>query len=148
MLAAFARMLAFIDPDCEKYLNSGGGNLQSYVSDLVAHDMVAVGGITVTTAAFTGSAGSDLDPGYAAMTFNTNGAFFTGTVAGTDQTLSVDNGRIAGGTAGAQVFVILHELAHGLLANGFENDPNNPGAQRRNNDRIDSNCKKTLASIK
>jgi RHS repeat-associated protein len=147
---AFARMLAFLDPDCEAYLDSGGVNLQSYVSSLFAYDLVAVGAFDVTKAAFTSTRGTDLPDGYAAIVFNTVGAFFNGTVTlpGGSASLSVDNGRIAGGTNKAQVFIILHELGHALGAQGFESDFNNDAAGKRNDDRIDKNCKKTLDAIK
>ena len=145
---AFARTLAFLDPDCEAFLNSGGGNVQSYVSDLLENDLVAVGDFDTGKAAFTNAGGTDLPAGYAAMVFNSGSAFFNSTIPGTQTTLSVDNGKLSGGTAQAQVFIILHELGHAMGAKDFRDDFNNGDSGKWNDKLIDSNCKRTLGAIK
>ncbi len=55
---------------------------------------------------------------------------------------------IPGGTSKAQVFVILHELAHAVSAKGFEDDFRNSDAGKRNDDRINDHCRKTLGEVK
>jgi len=142
---AFARTLAFLDADCEKFLNSGGLNVRDYVSDLFAYDLVAVGSAPSAIAAFTNIGGTDVPEGYAAMVFNSNSAFFNG---GLSQVFKVNNGKITGGTAKAQTFIILHELAHALSASGFKNDLNNPQAGKENDNAIDKNCGKTFGNMK
>jgi hypothetical protein len=101
---AFALTMANLDPDCEAFLNSGQGAatnvssaVRSYVSDLFAFDYVAVANFQQNIAAFTGSGGTDLPDDYAAMVFNTAGAFFK-------DGFTVDNGKIQGGTAAGASF--------------------------------------------
>jgi RHS repeat-associated protein len=142
---AFARTLANLDPEFEKFLNSGGGNVRSYVSDLFTHDLVAVGNGPSGIAAFTNITGTNIPDGYAAMVFNTSSAFFIGGLA---PTFRVNNGRIVGGTARAQAFIILHELAHAVAASGFKPDYGNSAAGRDNDNMINSQCKKTFESFK
>jgi len=79
------------------------------------------------------------------MVFNSNSAFFNG---GLSQVFKVNNGKITGGTAKAQTFIILHELAHALSASGFKNDLNNPQAGKENDNAIDKNCGKTFGNMK
>ena len=138
---AFVRTMAFLDQDCEAFLSSGGVNVRSYVSDLFAHDLVAVAEFDPSKGAFTGSHGTNLPEGFAAMVFNTTGAFFK-------RGMRVNNGEIESGTAKAQVFIILHELGHALSAPGFRPDLNDPSASKSNDNLIDSKCKKTLAGVK
>ncbi len=82
------------------------------------------------------------------MVFNVASAFFNGTIPGTSTTLSVDNGKLTGGTAQAQVFIILHELGHAMGASDFRDDFNNSANGKHNDDLIDTKCKKTLGAIK
>jgi hypothetical protein len=138
---AFVRTMAVLDQDCEAFLSSGGVNVRSYVSDLFAHDLVAVADFDPSKGAFTGSHGTNLPEGFAAMVFNTTGAFFK-------SGMRVNNGEIESGTAKAQVFIILHELGHALSAPGFRPDLNDPSASKSNDNLIDSKCKKTLAGVK
>jgi RHS repeat-associated protein len=145
---AFALTMASLDPNCEAFLNSGQGPatnvssaVRSYVSDLFAEDMVAVANFQGNIAAFTGSGGTDLPDGYAAITFNTASAFFK-------DGFTVDNGKIQGGSNQAQVFIILHELGHALNATDFLPDKNDAEAGKSNDKLIETNCSKTLASLK
>src|SRR5260370_39882135 len=94
---SFARTLAFLDPDCESYLNSGGGNGRNYVSDLFANDLVAGGDFDPGKAAFTNASGTDLPEGYPAMVFNVASAFFNGTLPGTSTNLKVCNAHVTRG---------------------------------------------------
>jgi Zn-dependent peptidase ImmA (M78 family) len=51
---------------------------------------------------------------------------------------------ITGGTAKAQVFILLHELAHALDATGFLHDNGNPANGKINDQTINSQCANTL----
>jgi RHS repeat-associated protein len=145
VMAAFNRTLANLDADCEKFLNSGGGDVRNAISDLFAEDMVAVGTAPSAIAAFTGTGGTDIPAGYAAMVFNRSSAFFYGGLA---STFTINNGKIKGGTAKAQSFIILHELAHLVSARGFGADYGKPDVGKSNDNLIDTKCKKTLESIR
>ena len=137
----FQRILDSIDPDCLGFLQSGGNNLNQYVNDLLANSLLAVGSFSNNNyAAITGTAGTSLQPGDAAIVVNNNGAFFS-------SAYTVDNGAIQGGTAMADAFILLHELGHALSAQGFQADgpyakDKNAGIQ--NDQLIQQNCQKTL----
>jgi RHS repeat-associated protein len=130
-------VLQCIDPKCLAFLQSGGGNLDSFVSDLLSNNLLAAGDFTPNIAAFTNTYGTDVPPGYAAMVINDNGAFF-------NNAYSVDEGNLVGDTPRAQAFILLHELAHALNAKGFQNDLNNTKAGQANDKLIESNCQTTL----
>ena len=59
---------------------------------------------------------------------------------------TTNNGRIRGGSPQAKAFIILHELGHST--NVLEPDTGNSQAGRRNDDRIDKNCKEALKAAK
>jgi hypothetical protein len=63
----------------------------------------------------------------------------------------LDQGKIKGGTAKADAFILLHELAHALGARDFQDDgPNAKNAAQAgtDNDRlVDQNCQKTLSQF-
>jgi RHS repeat-associated protein len=143
---AFTRTLASLDPDCEAFLNSGGGNVRTVASDLFEHDLVAVGGFDIKYSAFTNTAGTDLPAGYASMVFNTSSAFFQGPT-GMGGVFTVNNGQIRGGTPQAQVFIILHELSHLLSSQGFMSDFGNAKAGWQNDRVISSFCRNTLIGV-
>jgi hypothetical protein len=82
---------------------------------------------------------------------NAQGAFFSGSFM--NMPLTTDNTLIPGGTAQAQTFLILHELGHST--NALEEDANpklsekdNREAVKRNDKKIDQNCKKALKAAK
>ena len=79
------------------------------------------------------------------MVFNADSAFFIGGLA---PIFRANNGRIVGGTARAQTFIILHELAHAVSAGGFHSDYGNSAAGKDNDNLINKNCKKTFESFK
>jgi hypothetical protein len=138
----FQNILDSIDPSCLSFLQSGGGNLQSYVSQLLSHNLLAVANFTATYAAFTGTAGSNVPQGAAAIVVNNTRAFFS-------SGYTVDQDTIQGGTALADVFILLHELGHALGANGFQDDYNNDNTQagKTNDQLIQQNCQKTLSNF-
>lgn len=55
---------------------------------------------------------------------------------------STDNGKIAGGTAAAQRFILLHELGH--ITNALAPDKDNPAAGNQNNKDLEKHCSKTI----
>ena len=96
---------------------------------------------TTKIAAFNSSAATTLPPGTAPITVNGTGAFFS-------NRFTVDQGNLTGGSARAQVFILLHELAHALSAEGFQPDLNKAEAGKANDKLIDTNCKKTLGEFR
>jgi RHS repeat-associated protein len=134
----FNDVLSQIDPDCLSYLNSGGGDLNSYVHDLLTFNLLAVGTTNPAIAAFTNSGGTDIPvSAEVAILVNNNSAFF-------NSNYTVDSGKYAGGTPQAQIFILLHELGHALGASGFQDDLGKPKAGQSNDNLINTNCSKTL----
>jgi RHS repeat-associated protein len=132
---------AGIDPDCEKFLESGGnGSSSSYINGLLSASLLAVANFTSSIAAITGTGGTDVPAGTAAIIVNNNGAFFDGDYV-------VENGMYKGGTGQAQIAILLHELAHALGATGFQSDYNNPSAGKSNDMLINQNCGKTIQNL-
>jgi RHS repeat-associated protein len=126
-----------IDPDCLKFLQSGGNNLGSFVSDLLSNNLLAVANFDTAIAAFTGTKGTTVAPGDAAIVVNNNSAFFS-------SDFTTDQGNLTGGTPGAQAFILLHELGHALSATGFKPDLKDKNAGEANDKLIEKNCNKTL----
>ncbi len=137
VLAQLNWILDNITADCLTFLQSGGVNLGSYVRGLTS-GYVAVGSFDTGIAAFTGTGGTNVPAGYAAIIFNSGGVFFNSTNA-SGQTLTVGP-NLQGGSAAAQVFTILHELAHALNSSGFLSDCQNQAAGRTNDQLIQTNC--------
>jgi hypothetical protein len=133
----FAEIQQRLDPKCRAFLESGGGNVNGFVGDLLGNDLLAAGSFRSSVAAFTGTAGTDVPKGYAAMVVNDNGAFF-------NSGFTVDQGKLPGKTPKAQAFILLHELGHALGANGFQSDFNNSAAGQANDKLIEGNCQATL----
>jgi len=144
--ARFENLESNIDEQCEKFLNSGGSGLdgsgvKSYIKDLLTYNLLAVATYRSDIAAFTGTSGSNIPAGNAAITVNTASAFFNGN-------FTVDNGQLKGGTAQAQAFILLQELGHALSTSSFQSDFGNKAAGKSNDDLIDQNCQATLNSFK
>lgn len=126
------------DPDCARWLKGA----QDYSDNLLKHQLVAHGEFEASMAAFTGIRGSDLPEGYAAIMVNGVGAFFR-------PRFTLANGLIEGGTDRARAFILLHELAHGLLPpQNFENDFGDSAAQVRNDAKVLANCSKTIQRVR
>jgi len=101
-----------------------------------------------TNAAFVGANNPDKSPIQglpqdAALTVNSNGAFF-------NSNYMVGSGFVqyTGGTLQAQVFILVHELAHMVGANGFQPDAGDQGAVNANNKLVQQNCGKQIAGVK
>ena len=81
---------------------------------------------------------------------NTAGEFFknlAGVGLGYANVYASQIGSLIGGTVPAQMFILLHELAHYFLANGFiMNDPTK-AQQAANNDMIWKNCSQTIQGL-
>jgi hypothetical protein len=128
-----------IDADCFAFLESGGHALSRHIRDVRALQLLAVGNFSQSNlAAIAGTYGTDLAEGVAAIVINVDGAYFSGS-------RTVNRGRILGGTAKAQVFILLHELAHSLEAKGFLSDYNNAQNGQTNDELIATRYEKTLA---
>jgi hypothetical protein len=128
-----------LDPDCARWL----AGAQNYIDTLLNESLIAHGEFEnePTIAAFTGTAGTNVPPGYAAVVVNVEGAFF-------QSDFLVAGGSIQGGTDLARVFILLHELGHGLEIRNFESDFRNPEAGARNDAKVLENCKKTLDRLR
>jgi RHS repeat-associated protein len=139
-------VIGSVDPNCLTFLQSGGENLESYISSLISNNLLAVGNVSPNSiAAFTGVGGTNLSPGQAAIVVNNNGAFF-------NSGYTVGDRKYQGGTIQADVFIVLHELGHALGANGFLADgPSSNLTQRQaaangnhNDQLIQNNCSKLI----
>jgi RHS repeat-associated protein len=143
-----------IDPDCADWLSGYSGAITALEGgDGSNPDTVLIGHGTFDTrsvSAFTGNNPSrtDLPPGYA-MTVNDVGGFFVGSYPNSSgQQVTISPGGYTGGTSQAQVFVLLHELAHFLGAADFQGDFNSRRAGSQNDRLVKDNCKKTLNAAK
>jgi RHS repeat-associated protein len=101
-----------------------------------------------TTAAFVGNRNASGTPVAglppdSTITVNSNGAFFNSayTVGALGST------QYLGGTLQAQVFILLHELAHEVGAAGFLPDAGNQANQNSNNALVQKNCGKQIAGV-
>jgi len=130
-------LLSALDPTCKNFLNSGGGDINSYIGDLLSSDLLAVADYTSGIAAFTSTGGTDIAPGTAALVVNNTSAFF-------NDNFKVDNNKLVGGSAQAQIFILLHELGHALGSSGFQDDYGNKAAGKANDKLIDAKCQKTV----
>jgi hypothetical protein len=90
--------------------------------------------------AVTGVVGTDLPAG-ASITINLNGAFFS---SGASTGMPV----VTGGTAEAQVRILLHELAHATGAADFRSGDQGKGDQDYNNGLVSQHCQKTIDGFK
>ena len=136
-----------VDPQCSGWLSGIGDAISGLEGDPANPDSVAIGHGTYDTgiSAFTGNNANqtDLPAGYA-ITVNDAGAFFKDSLNGS--TFSV--GGYTGGTSQAQTFILLHELAHLLGANGFQSDFGDKRAGNQNDSLVHQNCQKTLNAAK
>ena len=128
-----------IDDDCRSWLQGGEvNNFDVFTQNLVDNGVVGHGSITTTQTNTTINAVTNPPdaPGLS-IVINDSGAFY-------NSGASTDNEKIPGGTLAADVFILLHEYAHLNRVPGFENDAGDSGAGRRNNNRVEEHCSKTL----
>jgi hypothetical protein len=100
-----------------------------------------------TTAAFVGTMNTDGTPisglpGDSSITVNSNGACFN-----SGYTVGSGNTQYNGGTLQAQIFILIHELAHLSGAAGFQSDAGNPSAVASNNALVQKNCGSQIAGV-
>ena len=149
---AIARTLNLIkfllpdDPQCKKFLCSKNVDPLSTLDNILKYRLFGMTPIQPTKNA-DGSfsmtnAASGMIPNQA-ITVNSIGGFFSSSYNGLP--LSTNNGRITGGTAAAQGFILLHELGHNT--NVLEDDLNDRKAGERNNILIQKECKKTIKAL-
>jgi len=81
-------------------------------------------------------------PVYFAVTFNDNGAFFSAFDRSSGKELR--DGPYRGGTAQAQVRILVHELAHIDLVPGFRPDFLDDEAGRKNDLLVEENCSRLV----
>ena len=74
------------------------------------------------------------------FTVNDIGAFFNSTDNQARQ-LPVGKRNYAGNSVRAQLFILLHELAHQITVSGFQPDFGNPKAGRANDELVDTYCR-------
>jgi len=142
------------DPDCLAFLNRktepGADAMASlraiidygkFGQDLLPAKFDSKGNPTSVVNAWRGP--SALAP-QAVITVNSKGAFFNNTFMGVPN--STDNGKIAGGTSGAQTFILLHELGH--VTEALASDLNKDAVGRQNNKDLEKNCSKTIKAAK
>jgi hypothetical protein len=166
---ALQRLLKELDPNCLKYLNSKGIDAVTYINDLLKY--AGQGGIAVTdlspivtvtdgrsksgggTTVIGGTTKVEVQidnalTGYnnTALTVNGLGAFFNSTytdpASGYKVPLTVDRGKIKGGTTAAQDFVMLHEVAHGTEVS--QHDKGDQQKVDENDKALEKQCKDTI----
>jgi len=144
-LARIRRLLPD-DPKCLKFLCSNKISPLSAIDDILNNHLLGLATIQPTRNAdgtlSVINAATSIIPGQA-ISVNRIGAYFSSSYNGLP--LSTNNGRISGGTAAAQGFILLHELGH--VTNVLENDLNNKRAGERNNNLLQKECKKTIKAV-
>ncbi len=100
-----------------------------------------------STAAFVGNNNADGSPvsglpSNATITVNSNGAFFN-----SDFTVTGGGAQYTGGTLAAQVFILLHELAHEVGAPGFQPDNGDQAAETSNNNLVQQHCGSQVSNL-
>jgi RHS repeat-associated protein len=142
-----------IDPGCLSWLESGIAGSQVSVFNQYYNQLLGVGGTPLAGAAdFTGtqyqgaSAATNVPDLPFYITVNTMGAFFqSGLGVGyVDDQYAADMNSLQSGTGSAQMFILLHELAHYFKAQGFDQGDTSIAAQKHNNDMIWDKCGKTI----
>jgi RHS repeat-associated protein len=132
-----------LDPKCLQFLASNKANPLYRLNQILRNNLYGVGTVQPTAIqngyrVNNGDVG--LIPGQA-ITVNTLGAFFNSSY--NNIPLTTDRGRINGGTPQAQVFIVLHELAH--TTNTISADGDKPQSVVDANDKtIEKNCSQTI----
>jgi RHS repeat-associated protein len=126
-----------LDEDCAGYLSGA----VAYIDGLIGGNLLAVADFDPSIAAFTGTEGTTIAPGEAAMVVNNRSAFF-------DSRYRVGpSNKYVGGTSVAQVFILLHELGHAVSAADFRSDYGHTSNGVHNDRLIEQHCAKTLRSF-
>jgi len=137
------------DPNCLKYLNSKGYDALALLNAFQQYGGVEPATITPTQNDNGTYNVTNAQPGPAsgpALVVNTLGAFYNASYGG--QRISADRGKITGGTAGAQGFVLLHELGH--LNEVFVPDAGKQNLIDQNDKALEDkkNCEQTVKALR
>ena len=145
------------DADCLAFLKSGGQDPLEYLDKAIADGKFGSAdlGATATEAPDRASAKLDManaqTPGVNGQwtTFNTQGAFFHDTYTFGKYVFNMtENGRqFQGGKAPAQLFLMLHEVAHGVNASGIVPDNGSSTFSTQNDNAIAEHCKQTVEAM-
>ena len=140
--------------DCAKWLTGADFSASDLIPALETSS--ASGGPTYgygvvsdpTNAAFVSYKNSDGSliqglPQDAQLTVNSNGAFFS-----SNYTVGSGFVQYVRGTLKAQIFILVHELAHMVGASGFMPDAGSPSTVNKNNSLVQQNCGKQIAGVK
>jgi RHS repeat-associated protein len=133
------------DDNCSTWLKGGGSTGSDLIQALLAGNTYGHGSFSNNlVSAFAGQKNADGTPAgvpvTAALTVNDNGAFYNATNS-SGQSLTVGPQHYAGGTLQAQAAILIHELAHILGVEGFnQNDAGNPQAGANNDADVDAHC--------
>ncbi len=131
------------DKDCLSFLSSGGTGALKHLESLQKHNLVGHGLIFQGLLPLAVSATTGAGAGGQAITVNIFGPFYAGSVG--NFKLSVNNGRIKGGTPKAQAFILLHELGHSTDV--LRPDAGDKKAGRMNDSDIANKCKKDTECV-
>jgi hypothetical protein len=136
-------------PICDNWLG-GNDNVTNIINTLlgqtatVTTDSVGVGNFNNPAVnAVYGTAGTNLPTnGTALLTINVNGAYF-------NKNAAVGPGAVGinAGSSQAQLFILLHELAHATDAAGFQENDIGQAIQAQNNQLLMQNCAGFIKSV-
>jgi hypothetical protein len=122
---------------------AGSGTVEGLLRQLdwIVYDPATIGVGTFSENNVNALAGSPPDTGIPSgteITVNTRGGFFQ-----SGPSTSVGYGIpswMTGGSLGAQMEIVIHELAHDFQVPGFADDYHDPGAQTHNNELVMQHC--------
>jgi hypothetical protein len=152
---------------CANWLvgQNGGATGSSYLQSMIQNTAFGHGAFNITTWAFTGLGGTTGVPDGIAMVTNDNSGFYNATAAngapfiwGPSRFIYTEWANIAnipilnppmytGGTLKAQVATLIHETAHGIQVEFFQNDYGVPKAGDYNNQFLYQNCHSLIDGV-
>jgi RHS repeat-associated protein len=132
-----AGLASGVDPDCNSWLKGNADIISYEVGDKGVAASVGVGTMSPSsTNAVAGVEGTNLAAG-ATITINLDGAFWNSNAA--TGVVGIDAGTIK-----AQVFILLHELAHNTAAQDFWDNDDTTARQDHNNLLVMSHCSRAI----
>ncbi len=158
------KLRKLIDPKCLEFLNSNNLNALDTIKQIVDNGLFGTttidpvqqttttgpkdissglgtvfGTTTTTTTTFINNGDAGLVPGQA-ITINTEGAYFYDKFK--DVKLTTDRGKIKGGIEAAQLFILLHEVAHSTQV--LEHDAGDQNLVNKNDKKLEEKCGDTI----